>query len=107
MLQNANISDKHFALLVSKVVVSNSERNEKLAQHKKKSKMDKIGTDENQDNPPLIKPRKNQFKCSSWQRSVKQAFSHDHASSSKQTLPRKTFQRNQNALSIESYKVTF
>ena len=70
MLQNANISDKHFALLVSKVVVSNSERNEKLAQHKKKSKMDKIGTDENQDNPPLIKPRKNQFKCSSWQRSV-------------------------------------
>ena len=44
---------------------------------------------------------------------IKQAFSHDHASSSKQTLSRKTFQRNQNALSIERtydfqcYKVTF
>ena len=47
VLQNVNISDEHLLQLVSEVVVNNSERNEKLAQHKKDLKVNKIETDEN------------------------------------------------------------
>ena len=42
MLQYVNISDKHLFQLVSEAVVNNSKHNEKLAQHKKDLKVNKI-----------------------------------------------------------------
>ena len=53
VLQNVNISDKHLLQLISETVVSNSKCNEKLVQHKKNLKVNKIETDKNQDHPLL------------------------------------------------------
>ena len=64
LLQNVNISDEHLLQLVSEAVVNNSERNEKLVQHKNDLKVSKIETDENQDNPLLTELRKIQFEHS-------------------------------------------
>ena len=61
MLQNVNISDEHLLQLVSEAVVNNSERNEKLVESEKDLKVNKIETDENQDNSLLTKLRKIQF----------------------------------------------
>ena len=54
VLQNVSISDKYLLQLVSEAVVNNSGRNEKLAQHKKDSKVDKTEIDENQDNGTML-----------------------------------------------------
>ena len=64
LLQNVNLSDEHLLQLVSEAVVNNSERNEKLVQHKNDLKVSKIESDENQDNPLLTELRKIQFEHS-------------------------------------------
>ena len=87
VLQNVNISDEHLLQLVSEAVVNNSERDEKLAQHKKDLKVNKIETDEAQDNPLLTELRKIQFEHSN-----QLAAFRSEILEIKQTLPRSTFQ---------------
>ena len=66
-LQNVNISDEHLLQLISEAVINNSERNEKLAQHKRDLKVNKIETDENQDNHLLMELKNIQFKYSTFE----------------------------------------
>ena len=97
MLQNVNISDEHLLQLVSEAVVNNSERNAKLAQHKKDLKVNKIEADENQDNPLLAELRKNQFEQSNQLVAFRSGILEI-----KQTLPHRTFQRCPNSTVTKS-----
>ena len=97
VLQNVNISDEYLFQLVSEAVVNNSERNEKIAQHKKDLKVNKIETDENQDNPLLTELRKIQF-----EQSNQLAAFRSEILEIKQTLPRRTFQRCPNCTVTKS-----
>ena len=64
VLQNVNISDEYLLRLISEAVINNSERNEKLAQHKRDLKKNKVETDENQDNHLLMELKNIQFEHS-------------------------------------------
>ena len=109
VLQNVNISDEHLLQLLSEAIVNNSERNEKLPQHKKDLKVSKTESDENQRNPLLMELRKIQFEHSNQPAAfrseileIKQAVSHDNASGSNQTLRRRIFQRYPNCTVTKS-----
>ena len=109
VLQNVSISDELLIQLVSEAVVNNSERTEKLAQHKKNLKVNKTEADENPENPLPAELRKIQFEHSNQLGAfrseileIKQAVSQGYASGSEQTFPGRIFQRCPNCTVTKS-----